>query len=60
VARDEADKKTKQPSLPIHHIICDNQLLHQNNEGLRTVLKIKQKSKPFDPRERNPVNGGAK
>jgi hypothetical protein len=64
VARDEADKKTKQLSLAIHCMIYDDQLLlHLDNEGLRAAPKIKQKCKqkpkPFEPREKDLVHGGA-
>jgi hypothetical protein len=43
VVKDTADNRTKKLSQAIHHIICENQLLHQENEGLREAVAVKKK-----------------
>jgi hypothetical protein len=42
VFKDTANNRTMKLSQAIHHIICENQLLHQENEGLRAAVTIKK------------------
>jgi hypothetical protein len=57
VVKDTADNKTKKLSQAIYHIICENQLLHQENKGLRAAVTIKRmrtlKTQPFKPKKDN-------
>jgi regulator of replication initiation timing len=41
VAKDGVDKKTEQLAQAIHHIVCENELLKHENEGLQQALKIR-------------------
>jgi hypothetical protein len=63
VVKDTANNMTKKLSQAIHHIICENKLLHQENEDLRAAVAIKKnrtlKTQPFKPKKDDLVNGGA-
>ena len=64
VVKDNTEKKTMQLAQAIHHLICENELLKHENEGLREALLIKKKlqsrGRPFQPQEEDLEHGGAK
>ena len=64
VVGDSTEKKTMQLTQAIHHLVCENELLKHENEGLREALRINKKrqtrGKPFQPREEDLEHGGAK
>jgi hypothetical protein len=63
VVKDTADNRTKKLSQAIHHIICENQLLHQENEGLREAVTVKKKrtlkTQPFKLKKDDLANSSA-
>ena len=64
MVKDSTEKKTMQLAQAIHHLICENELLKHENQGLREALLIKNKrqtrGRPFQPREEDLEHGGAK
>jgi hypothetical protein len=62
VAKDDADKKTKQLAQAIHHIVCENELPEHENKGLQQALKIRgmrqKREKLFQLREEDLEHGG--
>lgn len=64
VVKDNTEKKTMQLAQAIHHLICENELLKHENQGLMETLLTKKKrqtrGRPFQPREEDLEHGGAK
>ena len=64
MVKDNTEKKTMQLAQAIHHLICENELLKHENQGLMETLLTKKKrqtrGRPFQPREEDLEHGGAK
>ena len=64
MVKDSTEKKIVQLAQSIHHLICENELLKQDKEGLIEALIIKKRcqgrGRPFQLREKDLEHEGAK